>query len=226
MSFDPPGSVNPFEAPRAGIGEKALVGELADADAELVRRQHISREANVKSVGQLLYVGGFCAIIGTVVLFLIAAGVIPMNANPQAGMDSSTQKVFMAGLGVGCLALTVIYIGLGYGLTHLMTWARWTMVALVSLGLINNLASGVMMMMANPTVGIIATLAGSIIPGAILYILVSGKASVVFSKDYKEVVRKTPHIKQKTSIIVKVLLVVLLLVIALIVVAVLFAPRR
>ena len=205
MPYNLPGEVNPFEAPRAGIGEEAQFRDLADQDAETIRRAHLGREANVKSVGSLMYLGAIGTIIGMVAFALMAAGVIPMNANAQEPMDPATQKMLFAGIAALCLLGTVIYGGLGYGLTKLQVWARWTMVVLTSLGLLNNTIQGVVVGLVNPAVGIGSVLVGSLIPGFILWLLVSSKAGMVFSKEYKEIIRKTPHVKQKTSIIVKIL---------------------
>ena len=58
---------------------------------------------------------------------------------------------------------------------------------------------------------------GALIPGLFygyfLYLVASSKGAVVFSRGYKDVLRKTPHIKYKTSIIVKIFVVILLIVI-------------
>jgi hypothetical protein len=226
MSFDPPGGVNHFQAPRTGIGEGALYGDVIDNDAELIRRDHLSREANIKSLGQLLYFFAFFGVVGMVVLFSMAAGIIPTGPNALKGMDPSTQKLFFAAMGFGCLVATAFYIGIGYGLTHLQTWARWTVVVLVSLGLLNTVVSSVITIMANPVVGLIALIVVGGIYGLILYLLISSKAGVVFSKEYKEVIRKTPHIKYKISLIVKILLGFLLFIIVLGVLAAIFGPRN
>jgi hypothetical protein len=51
---------------------------------------------------------------------------------------------------------------------------------------------------------------GTIINGAILYLVFSKKGAKVFSPEYQEVIRQTPHIKYKTSIMVIVLVSILL----------------
>jgi len=69
--------------------------------------------------------------------------------------------------------------------------------------------------LANPIAGAITLLVGSLIPGYILYMMVSAKGSMVFSPEYKAIILKTPHVKYKTSLIVKIFLAILLLVIGL-----------
>ena len=63
---------------------------------------------------------------------------------------------------------------------------------------------------------------GTIINGYILYLLFSAKGSMVFSDEYHEIIAQTPHIKYRTSIIVKIFLFLLLALIVFGVVAFLF----
>jgi hypothetical protein len=49
--------------------------------------------------------------------------------------------------------------------------------------------------------------------------LASSKATTVFSPEYRAIVARTPHIKRRTSLVLKIVLVVLVAVLALIVVA-------
>jgi hypothetical protein len=222
MSFDPPGGVNPFEAPRAGIGEKALYQDIADNDAELIRREHLGREANIKSLGHLDYLGAFFCGITTVVFAMTGMGVLQPRMNQPDALDPMMQKLIFGGIAVFYLLFTVLLGAVGYGLTHLQNWARWTQVVLTSLGLLYVAFLTLATMMINPVAGLVVMLFGGGIGGLILYLLVSSKVGVVFSREYKEVILKTPHIKYKTSIIVKILLGLLLLLIGLGVLAAIF----
>jgi hypothetical protein len=222
MSFDPPGGVNPFEAPRAGIGEKALYQDIADNDAELIRREHLGREANIKSLGHLNYLGAFFCGLATIGIALTAMGVIPPSPNQPNSLDPMTQKLVFGGMAVFYLVFTALYGAMGYGLTHLQNWARWTQVVLTSLGLLYIVFMTIAAMLVNPAVGLVLLVVGGGISGLILYLLVSSKAGVVFSREYQEIIRKTPHVKYKTSIIVKILLGLLLLLIGLGVLAAIF----
>ena len=47
-----------------------------------------------------------------------------------------------------------------------------------------------------------------LIVGYILYLMLSEKGSVVFSPAYKEIIARTPHIKYRTSLILKIALAV------------------
>jgi hypothetical protein len=226
MSFNLPGGVNPFEAPLAGIGEEARYGDLADNNAELIRREHIGRETNIKSLGHLAYLGAFFGTLGTIILALLAVGVIPSNGDQQNQLDPATQKLVFGGLAVFYFAISTLYWALGYGLTHLQVWARWTLVVLISIGLVASLVQTVFLLMVNPIVAAIALLVGGGIYGGILWLLLSSKAGVVFSREYKEVILKTPHVKPTTSLIVKILLILILVVVVGAVLAWIFAPRN
>lgn len=220
MSFAPPEDVNPFDPPRAEIGHRAFDSGLVDNEAELIRRAHIGHEASIRSLGLLCYLGAIFGAIGTLVLLVLGSGLIPMNppnANPNAPSPEMLRGIFL-GLAVVYLALTLLYGGMGYGLRRLQPWARWTTVVFTALGLLYTLVVSVIAFLANPIVGAITLLVGSLIPGYILYMMVSAKGSMVFSPEYKAIILKTPHVKYKTSLIVKIFLAILLLLIGLAVV--------
>jgi hypothetical protein len=231
MTFDPVGEVNPFQAPRAHIGERAMAGEFeTDTEAEIIRRAHIGHEASIKSIGLLNYLGAVFGGIATVCLVLIGLGLVPMSqraADPNAPPPEAMRIVFL-GIALVYLVLTVLNAAMGYGLRHLQVWARWTTVVFTVLGLIYTLLVSAVAALTNPIVGLISLLFGSLIPGYILYLMVSAKGGVVFSPEYKLVIAKTPHVKYKTSLIVKIFVGLLLFVFLLgVIVAIVssFQPR-
>ena len=73
----------------------------------------------------------------------------------------------------------------------------------------------------------IGILFGSAILGYILYLLLSAKATTIFSAEYKTIIAQTPHIKYRTSLVVKIVLVLFVAVIVLAVVGgVVVGPSR
>ncbi len=87
MSFAPPEDVNPFDPPRAEIGQRAFDSGLVDNEAELIRRAHFGHEASIRSLGLLSYLGAIFWTIGTVGLLVMASGLVALNqpnANPNA----------------------------------------------------------------------------------------------------------------------------------------------
>lgn len=83
-----------------------------------------------------------------------------------------------------------IIIGLGFILgmigSGLRQLRRWTRIPVTLLAI----------------VGLVAIPVGTIINGYILYLLFSSKGAMVFSDEYHEIVRQTPDIKYRTSIVV------------------------
>ena len=229
MSFDPPRKINPFEAPRAGIGERIPDLDLGDdGGAEATRRAYLGHEASVKALGSLQYLGAFFCVFGMLFFFAAAAGLVDMNAGRQ-GMTPEQMRIFNAVAGGAFVAGFAIYAGLGYGLRSLQPWARWVMIVLTSLSLLATAAQVVFLAAVNPAAaagGLVGAVIPSLITGYILYLVASAKGAMVFSGEYKDVIRKTPGIKYKTSIIVKIFLGLLIFVIVLGVVALIFSPRR
>ncbi len=107
------------------------------------------------------------------------------------------------------ISLGVVLLGffqgiVGVGLRRLRGWTK------IPVGVLSGL-------------GLLSFPIGTLINGYILYLVFSEKGSRVFSPEYQEIIRQTPHIKYQTSIIVKILAGILLFVIAMIIVGVLVA---
>jgi hypothetical protein len=97
-------------------------------------------------------------------------------------------------------AVTVVLIVLGRGLYRLDRWVRIPVAVLAAIGLIGF-----------PV--------GTIINGYILYLVLCRKGEVVFSDEYREVIRQTPHIKYRSSAGMIVVLVLILAFAALLIAA-------
>jgi hypothetical protein len=104
---------NPYAAPAAPVEDVS-----ANAEAEAIRKAHISHEASVKAVGILYYLGG----IGVTVAAL--GGL--MAAKGAAGV----------GMTVGLLAVGVGQFFAGYGVRALRPWGRIVGCILSAIGLI------------------------------------------------------------------------------------------
>ncbi len=184
--------VNPY----APITTSALDSNFVDMNnAEAIRRLHLSREANIKSVGGLY-------IFGAIIVFLY--GVLIIGAAIRNVIDPNN------------------YVDLGLGVTG--AWAIFGIGGIVAaLGLIQ-FWGGLCMWRLRPSgrpwaifvaaVGLINVPIGTLISLAILWMLLSAKGRMVFSPAYREVIQATPHIKYRTSIIVWIFLILLLAVIA------------
>jgi hypothetical protein len=124
------------------------------------------------------------------------------------------------------LVASSLNLALGIGLRRLKTWARWTAVVLIALTLLwVALLIGAALVVRQPAVAIIYAVA-ALIPGYMLYLLIASKASVVFSREYRAVINRTPHIKYRTSLLVKVLLGLFVALIVLAVIGALLSANR
>ena len=113
--------------------------------------------------------------------------------------------------------MAVINLGVGFGLSKLRTWARWTetvfsglVFVLIILTFIGFLTFGIGVMTNGMTAVAAAYVIGSLIIGYVIYLLVSPKAAIVFSHGYQVIIKATPYIKYQTSGLVKGLLLLLL----------------
>jgi hypothetical protein len=125
-------------------------------------------------------------------LMLLFVGVVTTVALFAGSMESGP---WVGLYGFLLLALGVGYSWSGMGLRRLRTWARKPAAGFACLGLL-----------AFPM--------GTLINGYILWLFLSAKGRMVLSPEYAEIVRITPHIKHRTSIIVWILLVLLFVVLS------------
>lgn len=190
---EPP--INLYAAPEAPLGAPVTSSNIDLAAMEMTRRTYLGHETGVKSVGSLQILGG--VLLGLGMLVSVFAPAQPMSG-PQRSIVIAIYVTFAA-----------FFLAIGFGLTKLQTQARWVETAIVGLLLLRSARSLFMGMFsarnANDSLVVILA-AGTVVLsifGYILYLLLSAKGSVVFSRDYKDVIKATPHIKFKTSPLAK-----------------------
>ena len=123
-------------------------------------------------------VGVLYLVTGAILLAPIVSLPLAVNADPDAALD------FVAG-GLIMAAMSALYVGLGLGIRRLAIWTRIPTCLLSLLGLL-----------AFPL--------GTLLGAYILYLFLSEKGRFVLTERYAAVVSLTPHIKRRTSIVVKI----------------------
>ena len=205
MSSAPPEEVNPYRAPVATISGATSLD--LDSDIELTRRTYLNHEASVKSLGTLYYVAAFFA--GLFAIFYALAGMGLIIPPSRDGIEITNLRLFMAIASVAALVGVAINAGLGYGLRHLQVWSRWVILVLAGLFTVMVVVGLVVMAFIDPYFAGLGAAVYSIptlIAIYIFYLMYSAKGAMVFSPGYREVVRQTPHIRYRTSIVIKILL--------------------
>ncbi len=126
VSFD---ESNPFEAPKARIGN--LASQVDDTDqgqAELTRRRYIGHESSIKTLGILAYLCAVPAVLGMITMVVLAIVGPPANPGNNAQIPAGMLRLILIGGGVFYLAVASVFGLIGFGLRRLLTWARWTVV--------------------------------------------------------------------------------------------------
>ncbi len=183
---------NPFEAP-AVFG--VATPNMEVGSPEYIRRELLSHEASIQSIGLLYLIGSIVTVIIGIVAF------VPAVSQIETGAPGAEFAVLIS---LGVVLLGFFQGIVGVGLRRLRGWTK------IPVGVLSGL-------------GLLSFPIGTLINGYILYLVFSEKGSRVFSPEYQEIIRQTPHIKYQTSIIVKILAGILLFVIAMIIVGVLVA---
>ena len=168
-------SINPY-APTAYVSES----DGLEYDVEAFRNRYLSHEASVKSVGLLYMLPGIMILVFCVIFFLIG-GVAWLGGNPNVmgTPDAAGVIAFFIYAGFGALCYYA-----GWGVRRFQNGPR----------IIVTILSGI---------GLVGFPFGTLINGYILYLLHGDKGKIVFSDRYQEVIRQTPQIKYKTSVVVK-----------------------
>ncbi len=183
-------SENPYVAPPidADLALATSPFGLDLSQDEQIRREHLSHEASIRSVGLLYYLGAGLCVTGLLSAAAFTALPLLLLGMEQASSPNTVVVITGAFDVVVLLFLLGIY-GLfaalffftGRGLRRLQPWSR--------------IASGII-----STLGLLAIPLGTLINAYILYLLLSRKATVIFSPEYSEIIARTPHIKYKTSL--------------------------
>lgn len=186
-------TINPYAPPKARVED--VVPEMGEAVA--IRTEHIKREAAIRSIGTLYYLGGVVVCLVAISLILGASSSISRSLyNPQS---------LPIGVGVAILlVIGVLSLFVARGLRQLRPWARTTTIVLSAIGLLR-------------------VPLGTLFNAYILYLLLSEKGRRIFQSDYPDIVAATPDVKYRTSVVIWILLGILVL---LIVTLTVFSLRR
>ncbi|MEM8680430.1 MAG: hypothetical protein AAGF97_13860 [Planctomycetota bacterium] len=147
----------------------SLGEDIPEDEFLAIRSTHLRHEASLKSMGLLFQLAG------TVSLLLAVAGLLApvMRASPaNAGLGNVAILLLIL---VGALSYAT-----GFGLRRLRPWARLCAIFV-----------GLLCLMIFPF--------GTLLSAYFLFLLLSGKANVIFSKRYLAVIAHTPQLVDRTS---------------------------
>ena len=203
-------SDNPYAPSGSSYGDASLDANFDLSQAELIRKSHLSHEANIQGFGCLYTLGGILGILGGI--FYIGLGIFILAGGSPAGAGAGAdQETLVAGI-------TMTLVGIVF-----LAIASAQLFAGRSMQTLN--PSGKILAVVVSAIGLLGFPCGTIISGYLLYLLLSAKGEMVFSSAYKEVMQATPHIRYRTSIIVWIFLFILIGVILLGVLAAIFGAR-
>ncbi|QDU57426.1 hypothetical protein [Aeoliella mucimassa] len=195
------GTDNPFASPLSDLAPP-LPQDPHLADAERIRQEHISHEASIKSMGFLFILGGGLGVIYTA--FMMFGLVVMFAMGPDQNVPGSVLLV---------IPLLILFLG------GLSGFQLWTGLGLRKLNPKVQLPATVLAAFGLPALPI-----GTLISIYFLWLLQSQKGKYIFSPEYQEIVRLTPHIKYRTSIIVWIFVGLLVIVLAMGVLAAVIIP--
>ena len=207
-------SENPYEPTGSAYGSGSFDSNVDPSQAELIRKSHLSHEANLQGFGCLYTFGGILGIIGSLFyvamgVFVFASGVPAQMANQNAPVPNTNPAaagLFVALMGLVFLAISVLQLLGGRAMQTLNP-------------------KGKVLAIIISAIGLLGFPCGTLLSTYLLYLLLSTKGEMVFSDRYKEIIQATPHIKYRTSIIVWIFLFILIGVILAAIIATVVAGR-
>ncbi|MEM8734340.1 MAG: hypothetical protein AAGG44_08970 [Planctomycetota bacterium] len=169
--------------------------QFGDSNAEAIRRRYIRHEASIRSIGILYYLGTlYFGLVGLSGVVLAFSGL----KETRTGTQIDPVVVFvLAAMGLG---LSILMLVTGIAIRQLKPWARIVATVFSAIGLL--------------LVGM-----GTLVNGYFLWLLHSEKGNFIFTPQYAQIRKRTPHIKPTTSTLVMVLLILLILLVAFLIVA-------
>ena len=175
---------NPYAPPTADLNDltppPAVEGGMTLAEAEALRREHLTHEARLQSVGTLMLLGAANLLAGPLLLLLAAFTVIAALLNKITDPDAAPSALTLVGLGIVLTTLGVMSLRGGAGLRRLDPRHLALYSVLAGLWLLSCSFFSLLGLWA-------------------LFLLHSPAGKTVLSPEYQEARRLTPHIQFKTS---------------------------
>ncbi|XZE34523.1 hypothetical protein SH501x_005346 [Pirellulaceae bacterium SH501] len=177
-------SANPYAVQSTEFMSTPMTG-----DAESTRRKYLNHEVSVKSIGTLYYLGGFFGLMAGVMYAGMGINFATggtLGPGPAMGEREKTiLGMTMAIASVVAFSISILQIWTAYGLKRLKPYSRIS----------GSIIAGI---------GLLGFPIGTLICAYFLYLLLSAKGDFVFSQQYRDVIQQTPHVKYKTSLIVRI----------------------
>lgn len=169
-------SPNPYEA-RVPGSTTLPVPKLENAQA--IRESHIDHEAVIRSIGYLHILSGI--LIGIASLLLLWRTVDELVSSPSNDRYVSNAKTMIPLCTLGC-SLAIFQILAGFRCRSIHSKARVSITILAAFSLC-------------------VVPVGTILGTYTYYLLYSSKGEAIFSKDYQFVIKETPNIKPRFSLL-------------------------
>jgi hypothetical protein len=161
----------------------------------------------------------FFSFLGTLEFALFIVGVIPRD-DFKTLLPGLWLDLFFGASTAGFALNTLVQVVLGFGLLRLRAWARWTVVILTIISLVIGTISSLVLSVSpvistllEPLIsgkinvqvlGLVSLVGGAVFHVLILWPLVRPGSRLIFSQEYRAVIRETPAIRSRMHWLLKV----------------------
>lgn len=174
----------PFNPYASTAGSNMHLG-APSGSAESIRRSHINHESSIKTFGVLIGLNSAIGFLGFFMTFGLAFVGNPPDEVPYFAIMMITSMIFL---------MTSVF----------MAFVCHGLYTLSSFGRIGGAIVGALMLLNVPC--------GTMMGILLLFLLFSEKGNMVFSSDYKQIIRQTPHVKASSKLLIWLLIILFVLV--------------
>lgn len=200
------GAGNPYQAPKPepqpeGMGTASIRSMFAPRETETpeaIRATYIAHEATVKTIGLTMYVKGVFSLLGIVTMLLAPRSVeaIVAKAGGQAISPDGMKVILVV---TGALGAGFSFL-IGAQLRRFKNWARWTIIVLHGISIVGTgVTLGSLFQLGFVVSGLLAAVS-VLINVYILYVLLMSEDGTLFSREYREVISRTPQLRPGTRV--------------------------
>lgn len=191
---DLPDDDNPFAAPRADPSADEVAPR---SEVEVIRYRYLGGEHYIQAVGLLVLASAVLFLILGVSLFIV--GNTRLGRPAGLGPDAVHFATFLRVLGAVVFGAGGLGLFVGLGLRSYNLAAQTVAIVALLLGVVGSATTIVTSAIGGEVEGAVWGIWLAGFSGPCLYALLNAKARAIFSREYREVVARTPHIKPRSG---------------------------
>jgi hypothetical protein len=191
---------NPYAPPRED--RRASVSEIASDQLANLRTKHLRRESCIRIAGLIGLI-----LAGSTILTFTLGALFELYRQEEEGFELWMYQRWVARM-ICVISIAILAFVTSWGLFRLRNWGRWALTIVTTLPLpilvcawllLNRTASPEVQKSIDPVGLTIVSVISALPYTLLLFLMWSPKGRMVFSTEYRETIRQTPHLRSGCS---------------------------